>query len=222
MRTLLLEDDPALAESIVRQLRSDWLDVTTATSPRAAREQFSGGSYGLVIVDADALGNGGLDWLVQFRSANPDVLLLVLGAGSAEDCIRRLEEGADDYISKPFSAGELSARAKALLRRAGGPAKSVLRVEDLELDRIQRTVRRGSYTIELTQKEFVLLDFLMQHALQPVPRRKIVEQAWKLNPGSVTNVVDVYINYLRKKVDTGFDRPLIHTIRGVGYQIGRS
>jgi two-component system, OmpR family, copper resistance phosphate regulon response regulator CusR len=221
VHTLVIQSDPVLAEFIVRHLQGERLDVAVAADPAEALHQVRSGAFDLIILDITSPGIDGYDLLSRFRSAKPDVLLLVLGTGeSVQDCIRCLEAGADDYMSKPFSAAELSARIKVLFRRANGPAKLVLKVEDLELDRIKRTVRRGGYTIELTHKEFVLLDFLMQHALQPVPRRTIVEQAWKLSPGSMTNVVDVYINYLRKKVDTGFARPLIHTIRGVGYQIG--
>lgn len=221
MRILAVEDDPILADFVVRHLQGEKFDVVTAVSAAEAERQMETGAYDLVIFDLSLPINGSLDLLARIRAAKPDVLLLVLSASVAvQDCIRCLEAGADDYMTKPFSAAELSARIRALFRRLNGPAKLVLKVEDLELDRIKRTVRRGGYTIELTHKEFVLLDFLMQHALQPVARKVIVEQAWKLSPGSMTNVVDVYINYLRKKVDSGFDRPLIHTIRGVGYQIG--
>jgi DNA-binding response OmpR family regulator len=221
MRILAVEDDPILADFVVRHLQGERLDVVTAVNAAEAERQLESGAYDLVILDLGLPVTGGTELLARLRAVNTDILVLVLSASVAvQDCIRCLEAGADDYMTKPFSAAELSARIRALFRRLNGPAKLVLKVEDLELDRIKRTVRRGGYTIELTHKEFVLLDFLMQHALQPVPRRAIVEQAWKLSPGSMTNVVDVYINYLRKKVDSGFDRPLIHTIRGVGYQIG--
>jgi two-component system, OmpR family, copper resistance phosphate regulon response regulator CusR len=221
VRTLVVENDPVLADFVVRHLRGEKLEVATAASAADAERQVATEVYDLVILDVGSPIVSGLELLARIRTAKPDVMVLVLsGSDSVQDCIRCLEQGADDYMTKPFSAAELSARIKALLRRLNGPAKLVLKVEDLELDRIKRTVRRGGYTIELTHKEFVLLDFLMQHALQPVPRKTIVEQAWKLSPGSMTNVVDVYINYLRKKVDSGFDRQLIHTIRGVGYQIG--
>lgn len=221
MRILAVEDDPILADFVVRHLRGERFDVVTAVNATDAERQVETGTCDLVIFDLGLPINGGVELLARIRAIKPDVLLLVLSASVAvQDCIRCLEAGADDYMTKPFSAAELSARIRVLFRRLNGPAKLVLKVEDLELDRIKRIVRRGGYTIELTHKEFVLLDFLMQHALQPVPRKAIVEQAWKLNPGAMTNVVDVYINYLRKKVDSGFDRPLIHTIRGVGYQIG--
>ena len=221
MRILTVEDDPILADFVVRHLQGEGFEVVTAPNAAEAERRIEAEPYDLVILDVGAPINGSMETLSRIRAAKPELMLLVLSASVAvQDCIRCLEAGADDYMTKPFSAAELSARLRALFRRLNGPAKLVLKVEDLELDRIKRVVRRGGYTIELTHKEFVLLDFLMQHALQPVPRKAIVEQAWKLSPGSMTNVVDVYINYLRKKVDSGFDRPLIHTVRGVGYQIG--
>jgi DNA-binding response OmpR family regulator len=134
--------------------------------------------------------------------------------------VRGLDAGADDYLAKPFAFAELAARIRAVLRRGNRNASVVLRVEDLELDRVSHTVQRLGRAIELSPKEFALLEFLMRHAGQPVARAAIVEQVWKLHFDTMTNVVDVYINYLRRKVDSGFDRPLIRTVRGIGYQIG--
>ena len=131
-----------------------------------------------------------------------------------------MDLGADDYIAKPFAFAELAARIRAVLRRGSRPANAVLTVEDLVVDRVSHVVKRNGREIELSPKEFGLLEFLMRHAGQAVPRSAIVEHVWKLNFDTMTNVVDVYINYLRRKVDTGNDRALIRTIRGVGYQIG--
>jgi RNA polymerase sigma factor (sigma-70 family) len=129
---------------------------------------------------------------------------------------RGLDAGADDYVAKPFAFAELAARIRAVLRRGTRPARSILQIEDLEVDRVSHTVRRGTHNIDLSPKEFSLLEFLMRHEGLPVSRSSIVEQVWKLNFDTMTNVVDVYINYLRRKVDSGYDRALIRTIRGVG------
>jgi two-component system OmpR family response regulator len=137
-----------------------------------------------------------------------------------EERVRGLDAGADDYVAKPFAFAELAARIRAVLRRGNRAANAVLTVADLAVDRVNHTVQRAGYAIELSPKEFALLEFLMRHAGQPVTRTAIVEHVWKLHFDTTTNVVDVYINYLRRKVDSGYDHALIRTVRGVGYQIG--
>ena len=155
------------------------------------------------------------------RSKKPDQpVLMVAGANVVEDRVRGLDAGADDYVAKPFEVAELAARIRAVVRRNNRSGRSMLQVGDLELDRISHSVQRHGHTIDLSPKEFSLLELLMRHAGQPVSRPAIVEQVWKLNLDTMTNVVDVYINYLRRKVDAGYDVALIRTIRGVGYQIG--
>ncbi len=133
-----------------------------------------------------------------------------------------LDSGADDYLVKPFSFLELSARARALLRRSHLPSESVLTVLDLSLDRVERKVQRGGRPIELTVKEFALLEYLMRNAGRRLTRAMIIEHVWNLTFDSATNIVDVYINYLRRKVDDGSQAPLIQTVRGVGYQLTAS
>lgn len=221
MHLLVMENDAPLGEFIRSRLQEDGFSVDIAVDGIEARRLVDSRAYDLVILDLSPPSGSGMEVLRHIRSTNPDLLILLLGGGTCtEDRVRGLDAGADDYVTKPFSHAELSARIRALFRRANGLGKVVLKVEDLELDRIGRIVRRGGCTINLTHKEFALLDFLMQRPLQPVPRNMIVEQAWKLSTDSVTNAVDVYINSLRKKIDSGFDHPLIRTIRGVGYQIG--
>ena len=143
---------------------------------------------------------------------------MVTAAGLAEERVRVLDAGPDDSLAKPFAFAELAARIRAVLRRGSLPARAVLKVGDLEIDRVAHVVQRGGHAIDLSPKEFALLEFLMRHEGQAVTRTAIVEQVWKINFDTMTNVVDVYINYLRRKVDSGYDHHLIRTIRGVGYQ----
>ena len=136
-----------------------------------------------------------------------------------EDRVSMLDSGADDLVLKPFAFSELSARVRALLRRGSRPGTRVLRIEDLELSRVEHIVKRGGRRIDLTPKEFALLEYLMRNAGKHVTRAQIIEHVWNLSFDTMTNVVDVYINYLRKKVDAGSERKLIHTVRGVGYRV---
>jgi DNA-binding response OmpR family regulator len=145
--------------------------------------------------------------------------MILTARSRVEDRVQCLDSGADDYLVKPFSYLELSARARALLRRSHLPSESVLTVRDLCLDRVERKVARAGRHIELTTKEFALLEYLMRNAGRRLTRAMIIEHVWNLTFDSTTNVVDVYINYLRRKVDDGFSPSLIHTVRGVGYQM---
>ena len=177
--------------------------------------------YDFVILDLNLPADAGLELLRNIRAKKPDLpVLVVTAANLAEERVRLLDAGADDYLARPFAFAELAARIRAVLRRGGRPARAVLKIGDLEIDRVAHAVQRGGQSIELSPKEFALLEFLILHEGQAVTRTAIVEQAWKLNFDTMTNVVDVYINYLRRKIDLGYERPLIRTIRGVGYQIG--
>ncbi len=182
-----------------------------------ARQQ----DYDLLILDLNLPGSSGVEVLAGLRAEKPSVPVLVLTARSGvEDRVKVLDLGADDYLTKPFSFSELSARVRALLRRSQQPSEAVLRIEDLELNRVGRKVTRGGQAIELTPKEFALLEYLMLNAPRRVTRAMIMEHVWNLSFDTMTNVVDVYINYLRKKLDGGHAHKLIHTIRGVGYRLG--
>ena len=156
------------------------------------------------------------------RSWDREVPVILLGGEQSDpvDRVRAFDRGCDDYLERPFHYDELVARIRAVLRRGARPGQSMLQVDDLKLDRLTHTVQRGGRSIDLSPKEFALLEFLMIHRGQAVSRTAIVEHVWKLNFDTMTNVVDVYINYLRRKIDSGFDRALIRTVRGVGYQIG--
>jgi DNA-binding response OmpR family regulator len=221
MRILVAEDDAPLAEFLHQRLQQEQFAVQMVSSGAEAEQLASDQAYDLVLLDLNLPGAGELDVLRGIRSKRPDLpVVIVAGANMVEERVRGLDAGADDYLAKPFAFAELAARIRAVLRRGNRPARSILQIEDLEVDRVSHAVRRGSHNIDLSPKEFALLEFLMRHEGQPVSRTAIVEQVWKLNFDTMTNVVDVYINYLRRKLDSGYDRALIRTIRGVGYQIG--
>jgi DNA-binding response OmpR family regulator len=221
MRILVAEDDAPLAEFLQQRLQQEQFAVHVVSDGKEAQKLASDQPYDLVLLDTDLAGVGGLEVLRGIRSRNPDLpILLMTGAAKVEERVRGLDAGADDYVAKPFAFAELAARIRAVQRRGNRLTRAVLQVDDLVLDRVSHAVRRGSHNIELSPKEFYLLEFLMRHEGQPVSRTSIVEQVWKLNFDTMTNVVDVYINYLRRKVDSGYGRALIRTIRGVGYQIG--
>jgi DNA-binding response OmpR family regulator len=221
MRILVAEDDAPLAEFLHQRLQQEQFSVQVVSSGAEAEQLVSDQAYDLVLLDLNLSGNGALDVLRGIRSMRPDLpVIIVANASVVEERIRGLDAGADDYLAKPFAFAELAARIRAVIRRGTRPARSILQIEDLEVDRVSHTVRRGCHNIDLSPREFALLEFLMRHEGQAVSRTAIVEQVWKLNFDTTTNVVDVYINYLRRKVDSGHDRPLIRTIRGVGYQMG--
>jgi len=223
MRILVAEDDAPLADLLRQRLVQEQFAVQLASDGAEAQRLAANQAFDLVILDLDLPGTAGLDVLRNIRSQKPDLpVMMVAAAGSSlvEERVRGLDAGADDYVAKPFAFAELAARIRAVLRRGSRPANAVLTVADLAVDRVNHTVQRAGHNIELSPKEFALLEYLMRHAGRPVTRTAIVEQVWKLNFDSMTNVVDVYINYLRRKVDTGYDDALIRTVRGVGYQIG--
>jgi DNA-binding response OmpR family regulator len=221
MRILVAEDDAPLADFLCQQLQQEQFSVQVVSDGIAAQQLASDQSYDLVLLDLTLPGAQGLDVLRVIRSKKPDLpVLIVTGANKVEERVRGLDAGADDYVAKPFDFSELSARIRAVLRRGSRSQRSVLQIEDLQLDRMAHAVRRGGHELALSPKEFALLELLMRNEGRPVSRAAIIAEVWKLNLDTMTNVVDVYINYLRRKVDFGSDRTLIRTIRGVGYQIG--
>jgi DNA-binding response OmpR family regulator len=221
MRILVAQDDGSLAESLRQRLAQEKFTVQVVANGTEAQRLASDQSFDLVILDLNVSETEGLDVLRNIRLNKPDLPVLIVAATSlVEERVRGLDAGADDYIPKPFAFDELAARIRAVLRRRNRPGNAVLALDDLTIDRVSHSVRRSGHAIDLSPKEFALLEFLMRHAGEPVTRSAIVEQVWKLNFDTLTNIVDVYINYLRRKVDTGYDRALIQTVRGVGYQIG--
>jgi DNA-binding response OmpR family regulator len=194
--------------------------VDIAQDGELAREMASENDYDLVVLDLNLPKLDGISVLTAIRPKKPSLPVLVLTARSrVEDRVLSLDTGADDCLIKPFSFTELSARVRALLRRGPRTIETVLRVADLELDRVARRVERAGKLIELTSKEFALLEYLMRNAGRRVTRAMIVEHVWNLSFDTSTNIVDVYINYLRRKVDAEHSPRLIHTVRGVGYEL---
>jgi DNA-binding response OmpR family regulator len=221
MRVLLVEDDKSVASFVQKGLDAEHYAVDLAADGDEAQFMVEQFDYDLLILDLNLPRLDGLEVLKRARAAKSSLPVLVLTARSrVEDRVKGLDLGADDYLTKPFAFSELSARIRALLRRGQRPAEVVLRVADLEMHRVERVVTRAGRRIELTPKEFALLEYLLRNAGRCVTRAMIIEHVWNLSFDTMTNVVDVYINYLRKKVDEGFDRNLIHTVRGAGYQLG--
>lgn len=220
MRILVVEDDAPLASFIRKGLEAEHYAVDLASDGEQARSLALDCGYDLLILDLNLPKLDGLSVLAEIRPKKPSLPVLVLTARSrVEDRVQSLDSGADDCLLKPFSFTELSARVRALLRRGRPVADTVLVVADLQLDRVERRVKRGGRAIELTSKEFALLEYLMRNAGRRITRSMIIEHVWNLSFDTTTNVVDVYINYLRKKVDEGFSIRLIHTVRGVGYEL---
>jgi two-component system copper resistance phosphate regulon response regulator CusR len=220
MRILIVEDDVALASFVRKGLEAEHHAVDTAQDGEQGRSMAIGIEYDLVVLDLNLPGVDGLSVLRTIRQRKMNLLVMILTARNRiEDRVQCLDSGADDYLTKPFSFLELSARVRALSRRSHLPSASVLKVRDLNLDRVERKVERGGRHIELTTKEFALLEYMMRNAGRSLTRAMIIEHVWNLTFDSATNVVDVYINYLRRKVDDGFQTALIHTVRGVGYQL---
>jgi DNA-binding response OmpR family regulator len=220
MRLLVAEDDRALGMFLRRGLEADGHQVTVAVDGQMAVDIFLAEMPDLTILDLNLPRKDGVEVLRFLRSVNDDLPILVLTArNELETKVQCLDLGADDCMLKPFSLQELRARCRALLRRRR-EASLVLRYADLEVNRVDRSVVRGGEAVQLTNKEFALLECLLSSRGRCVTRTHLLEQVWEMNPTAGTNVVDVYVNYLRRKLkDTGAT-PLIQTVRGQGYSIG--
>jgi len=221
MRLLVAEADASLAQFLQNVLEQDHFVVQLISSGNAFAHLPEDSLFDLILFDLSLPGVSGLEFVATLQQRWRDVPLILLSApATVEERVAGLNAGADDIILKPFSVSELIARVHAVLRRRTRPVRDVFVFEDLEIDRVSHRVSRGGRIIDLSPKEYALLEFLVRHPGRPVTRSAIIEQVWRMHSESITNVVDVYINYLRRKIDTGADRPLIRTIRGVGYQIG--
>jgi two-component system copper resistance phosphate regulon response regulator CusR len=220
MRILIAEDDEALARFVRQGLEAEHYSVDVMSDGEQARNAATEFEYDVVILDLNLPKLDGVSVLRHLRSKKPSLPVLVLTQRTrVEDRVQCLDTGADDYLAKPFSFSELSARIRALVRRSHLPSESVLTAGDLKVDRVQRLVERSGRRIELTSKEFSLLEYLMLNLGRQVTRSMIIEHVWNLTFDTTTNVVDVYINYLRRKIDDGHLVKLIHTVRGVGYEL---
>ena len=220
MRVLVVEDEEKVSRFIVRGLTAERFAVDVAPDGTSGLELVTTYDYDLIILDLLLPGMSGTEVLRGLRRANAHVPVLVLTARDAlTDKVENFEAGADDYLTKPFAFAELLVRVKALLRRGAVNRASTLRVGDIELDRLSQTVRRAGQKIELTSKEYALLEYLMANAGRVLSRTMIVEHVWDQSFDGATNIVDVYVRHLRNKVDDLHERKLIRTVRGVGYSI---
>lgn len=220
MKILVVEDDPTVGEFVRRGLEEQLWQVDLVANGLDGESMAMSQPYDLVVLDMRLPGKHGLDVLRTIRSRGFDRPVLVLTAQDAVDAkVETLRAGADDYVTKPFAFEELLARIEALSRRPRALVSPVLRVADLELDQGTREVRRAGELVELTPKEFAVLEYLMRHAGRVMSRTLITEYAWGYHFDPGTNIVDVVINHLRKKLDSGHTLKLISTVRGVGYMI---
>ncbi|MGI8496963.1 MAG: response regulator [Gemmatimonadaceae bacterium] len=220
MKILVIEDDPTVGEYVKRGLEEQRWGVDLVANGEEGERLAGSETYDLIVLDMRLPGRSGMEVLQTLRARGFERPVLVLTAQDAVDAkVKALRAGADDYVTKPFAFEELLARVEALSRRPQAIAAPTLRVADLELDKNTREVRRGDESIELTPKEYTVLEYLMRHAGRVMSRTLITEYAWGYHFDPGTNIVDVVINHLRKKIDASRELKLIHTVRGVGYVV---
>ncbi len=218
MRLLLVEDEMKVSRFIKKGLEEEGYAVDSASDGETGLAMGLDGIHDLIILDINLPVKDGLAVLSHLRQKNVSTPVLLLTVRAAiEDKVIGLDTGADDYLTKPFAFQELLARVRALLRRQPEAERPLLKVADLTLDPARRIVFRGEKKIELTTKEFSLLDYFMRNSERVLTRTMIAEHVWDYDFDSMTNIIDVYVNYLRKKIDTDRQKKLIHTVRGVGY-----
>ena len=222
MQILVVEDEQKVASFLRQALMEAGYAVSVAHDGAAGLHLAQVSEFDLIILDRLLPQVNGLEFCRTLRDRKSETpILMVTARDSLEDKVLGLDSGADDYLTKPFSLDELLARVRALLRRRTGPALSpVLTLDDLSLDTQTRIGRRGDTEFELSSREYALLEYLLRNPRRPVSRTQIAEHVWGFDFDSGSNVIDVYIGYLRRKIDAGYERKLIKTLRHVGYQIG--
>lgn len=222
MQILVVEDEQKVAAFLRQALTEAGYAVTVAHDGASGLHLAQVSEFDLIVLDRLLPQVNGLEFCRTLRGLRSDTpILMVTARDSLEDKVIGLDSGADDYLTKPFSLDELLARVRALLRRRSGPAAApVLTVEDLTLDTQTRKARRGNTEFELSAREYALLEYLLRNARRPVSRAMIAEHVWGFDFDSGSNVIDVYVSYLRRKIDSGQNHKLIRTLRQVGYQIG--
>jgi DNA-binding response OmpR family regulator len=218
MRILVIEDEKKVAEFVARGLRSHRFAVDISNDGQSGWEMAKACNYDLIILDLMLPGLGGTEVLKRIRQHGSKMPILILTAhANTSEKVANFEAGADDYLTKPFAFEELLVRVKALFRRGGADPADVLKIGDLEIDRASQQVRRAGKKIELTSKEYSLLEYLSAHAGKVMSRTMIIEHVWDESFQGLTNIVDVYVRHLRSKVDEDNPKKLIRTVRGVGY-----
>jgi DNA-binding response OmpR family regulator len=220
MKLLIVEDDPGLAKMLLKATTEAGYRAQSVADGAAALACVQAASFDLVLLDLMLPGLNGFEFCRRARQAQMTTPILICTArDTTRDKVEALDAGADDYIVKPFQVAELLARIRALLRRGGSSSPTVLSVGNLLLNTATREVRRGPKTIHLSVTEYALLEHLMRHAGRVLTRAMLLEHVWQYDFGGNDNVLDVYISYLRGKIDKGSDRQLIHTVRGIGFRV---
>lgn len=219
-RVLVIEDDPETAGEIVAELSSHGFQVDWAATGSTGMERAGSGDYHVMTVDRLLPEVDGLTIVETIRREGIKTPVLVLSAlAEVDDRVRGLKAGGDDYLTKPFALVELAARVDALLRRPADPRETILRVGPLTLDLIERKAQRGTRALDILPREFQLLEYLMRHAGQVVTRAMLFEEVWHYRFDPRTNLVDVHMGRLRRKVDAAGETPMIHSVRGTGFQL---
>jgi len=218
MRILVVEDEKKVARFIQQGLEEEHYSVDIAHDGEKGLQMAQELDYDLLIIDLMLPKQNGLELTRAYREAKGATPILMLTAKTAtEDKVAGLDSGADDYLTKPFAFAELLARVRSLLRRGAKEKSTILSIGNLELDTVTHKAKRGARSIELTAKEYALLEYFLRNKERVLSRTIISEHIWDYNFDTGTNLIDVYVNHLRNKIDTGFEKKLLHTVRGVGY-----